>query len=193
MRLRHIYLDDSIYFITARTRNRYKFFENSEDKLMLIQAIKESVEQMHCGLFGWVVLSNHYHFLVKMKLGSDLPKLMKLINGRSSRRLKISQVRGLISPRTEISPRTKWRVWRDYWEKIVRTDREYFTYLNYIHHNPIKHGLTNKMADYQYSSYQNYLQKFGEFVMEDYFLTYPIINFSQEEEFSLFREKHHYH
>ncbi|MFA6392252.1 MAG: transposase [Patescibacteria group bacterium] len=187
MRSRHIYLDDAIYFVTARTRGRRKFFEQDKSKLLLAQIIKECVDQMHCKLFGWVVLSNHYHILVKIEHGNDLPKLMKLINGRSSRRLKKSLVCGLISPHTD------WRVWRDYWEKVVRTDKEYFTYLNYIHHNPVKHGLANSMADYQYSSYQNYLQKFGQFVMADYFFTYPIINFSQVEEFSLFREKNHYH
>ena len=49
---------------------------------------------------------------------------------------------------------------------------------NYIHHNPVKHGYAANMADWDYSSYQYYLSRYGEEWLADSFRRYPIIDFS---------------
>jgi putative transposase len=49
---------------------------------------------------------------------------------------------------------------------------------NYIHNNPVKHGYVNEMGDWDYSSYQYYLEKYGKEWMADVLAQYPVIDFT---------------
>jgi REP element-mobilizing transposase RayT len=53
------------------------------------------------------------------------------------------------------------KVWQDsYWDENIYTERFLCQKLNYIHHNPVRAGLVEDIANYPYSSYRNY--QFGE-------------------------------
>jgi putative transposase len=45
-------------------------------------------------------------------------------------------------------------IWqRRFWEHTIRDDRDYATHVDYIHFNPVKHGLVENAADWPYSSF----------------------------------------
>ncbi len=45
-------------------------------------------------------------------------------------------------------------IWqRRFWEHTIRDEEEYRAYCDYIHFNPVKHGLVNDPADWPYSTY----------------------------------------
>ena len=72
------------------------------------------------------------------------------------------------------------KIWYQYWDRIIRDERDYYTHLNYIHQNPIKHGLVktlDELANYQFCSYKNYLLKFGSEWLDDCFEQYPVVSF----------------
>jgi putative transposase len=46
-------------------------------------------------------------------------------------------------------------VWqRRYWEHTIRDDRDYAAHMDYIHFNPVKHGLVDNPADWPFSSFR---------------------------------------
>ena len=46
-------------------------------------------------------------------------------------------------------------IWqRRYWEHTIRDDRDMSTHLDYIHFNPVKHGLVAHPADWPHSSFR---------------------------------------
>jgi putative transposase len=46
-------------------------------------------------------------------------------------------------------------IWqRRYWEHTIRDERDYAAYFDYIHFNPVKHGLTERAADWPFSSFR---------------------------------------
>jgi putative transposase len=46
-------------------------------------------------------------------------------------------------------------IWqRRYWEHTIRDNRDYAAHMNYVHFNPIKHGLTDRLRDWPYSSFR---------------------------------------
>lgn len=62
---------------------------------------------------AWVVLPNHYHLLLKSRLGRDIGNLIGRLNGRTS-----YEINGL--------DRTHGRqVWYNYWDTCVRGDADY--------------------------------------------------------------------
>jgi len=62
-------------------------------------------------------------------------------------------------------PRTEWRsptrvrrgergIWqRRYWEHLIRDDRDFAAHMDYVHINPLKHGLVREVIDWPYSTF----------------------------------------
>ena len=48
-------------------------------------------------------------------------------------------------------------IWqKSFYDHVIRNNLDFIEKLNYIHKNPIKHGLTDNLDNYFWSSYQNY-------------------------------------
>jgi len=65
----------------------------------------------------------------------------------------------------------KYKIWhRSFYDFNIYTPHKFWQKLEYIHNNPIKHGLVSSLADFKYSSWKNY-----EFEDHSLFQTdYPI-------------------
>jgi len=59
--------------------------------------------------------------------------------------------------------RTKHRegtVWqRRFWEHCVRDERDFARHCDYIHYNPVKHGLARTPGEWVYSTFLRYVDK----------------------------------
>jgi len=50
-------------------------------------------------------------------------------------------------------------IWqRRYWEHLIRDDADMRQHIDYIHYNPVKHGLVKRAADWPWSSFQRYVK-----------------------------------
>lgn len=119
-------------------------------------------------LYGWVLLDNHYHLLFWIKQGIDLPKFFQNLHSNSSRLLNVSD------------KAVGRKIWHQYQDHGIRDERDFYTHLNYIHHNPVEHKYVKKMEDYKFSSYSDYLLKYGQEWVNSCFEQYPIIDFTRE-------------
>ncbi len=43
---------------------------------------------------------------------------------------------------------------RGYWEHTIRDDRDYAAHIDYIHFNPVKHGLAQEPSEWPFSSFR---------------------------------------
>ena len=51
-------------------------------------------------------------------------------------------------------------VWqRRYWEHAIRDDADLSRHIDYIHFNPVKHGLVSRVCDWPYSSFHRYVAR----------------------------------
>ncbi len=49
-------------------------------------------------------------------------------------------------------------VWQDrYWEHRIRDEDDYARHIDYIHVNPVKHGLVARARDWPYSSFHRFV------------------------------------
>lgn len=165
----HIYLDDTFYFITARTLKKVHLFNTNQKKQILLDVIKQAVNKYDCKFLAWIILDNHYHLLLKLLVGETLSGFVGNIHTNSSRLL--NQADNYIGR----------KVWWNYWDHCIRDEGDYYRHLNYIHQNPIKHGYVQKMEDYYFSSYKQYLSKYGTEWLHNCFEQYPIISFVTED------------
>ncbi len=49
-----------------------------------------------------------------------------------------------------------WR--RRFWEHAIRDEADYRHHVDYIHHNPVKHGYVARAADWPFSSFHRYVK-----------------------------------
>lgn len=71
-------------------------------------------------------------------------------------------------------------VWYQYVDRAMRNERDYYTHLNYIHQNPVKHGLAKRLPAYKWSSIRQFIERHGQEWVVDCFRTYPVADFQPE-------------
>ena len=74
------------------------------------------------------------------------------------------------------------KVFQNYWDVCIRNEKDFYTYFNYMHHNPVKHCYAKKMEDYAFSSFSYWLERKGDEWMFNCLEDFSIIDFSLDED-----------
>lgn len=120
-----------------------------------IDALRESVRRARLRkpfhVDAWVVLPDHMHCLWTLPEGdADFPRRWFAIKRAFSAALPASEPR---SP--TMARRGERGVWqRRYWEHVIRDERDYAIHMDYVHFNPVRHGLVANVSDWPYSSFR---------------------------------------
>jgi putative transposase len=48
---------------------------------------------------------------------------------------------------------------RRFWEHTIRDEGDFSRHVDYIHFNPVKHGLVSRMQDWPHSSFHRYVRQ----------------------------------
>ena len=80
-RREHWYIDNQVYFITARCRDKFPAFESDRAKAVFWDRFEHYSAEY--GFSPWVtsLLNNHYHTLGYLKVGQDLGPMMQRVHG----------------------------------------------------------------------------------------------------------------
>jgi putative transposase len=62
---------------------------------------------------------------------------------------------------------TIWQ--RRFWEHQIRNEDDLQRHIDYIHYNPVKHGLVEKIEDWPWSTYHKFVQSgfYGDMKLAD--------------------------
>ena len=97
-----------------------------------------------------VILPDHLHAVWRLPEGdSDYSTRWRLIKAGFTRQLKIDRI-----PASERKGRSLWA--RRFWEHSIRDEEDLRKHVEYVHGNPLKHGLAERMEDWPWSSYRRY-------------------------------------
>ena len=122
------------YFITCVTYDRRGILTASTD---LFLSCWNRIE-----LIAWVVLPDHFHAIVSVG-DKSISEIMHIFKVRYSRRF-----RDMYSP---------GRVWQNrFWDHMIRDQVDMNRHLDYVHYNPVKHGLVNQPSNWELSSFHDY-------------------------------------
>jgi len=99
------------------------------------------------------ILPDHIHALWQLPDGdADYASRLSLLKTGFSRGLPPAK-----RSRSKIRKREKGIWQRRYWEHAIRNDVDLERHVDYIHYNPVKHGLVTRVADWPYSSFHRYV------------------------------------
>ncbi|MGH6779567.1 MAG: REP-associated tyrosine transposase [Bradyrhizobium sp.] len=97
-----------------------------------------------------VVLPDHLHAVWTLPEGdADFATRWRLIKSAFSRSIAAGE--RVSASRATKAERGIWQ--RRYWERTIRDEDDFARHVNYVHINPVKHGLVTRVRDWPHSSF----------------------------------------
>ncbi len=165
--------DGRTYFFTVVTYKRQRFLCLKESREVLEEVIKEIRVSNPFVIRAWVLMPDHIHCIWTLPENDvDYSKRWGLIKSRYTKIAGKELVKNCQSTSSRKSKRegTVWQ--RRFWEHKIRNEKDYENHCNYIHYNPVKHGLASSPRDWKFSAFHRYVNN-GTY-SEDWGSTKPI-------------------
>lgn len=148
------------FFFTVVTYRRQPFLCHDAMRLALRQAIMSVRMTRPFSIDAWVLLPDHLHCIWTLPPGDgDYSQRWKVIKKSVSAACREQYRRAdMITPSKRRSAEsTIWQ--RRFWEHRIADDHDFARHADYIHHNPVKHGLVRSAADWPYSTFHQFVQR----------------------------------
>jgi putative transposase len=138
------YLAGGTYFFTVVTFERKPIFTNEDRVEVLRQAFRKVIATRPFQIDAMVILPEHLHCIWRMPEGdADYSSRWREIKKRVSRQIS-----------TTTNARNERMVWqRRFWEHTIRDEEDWRKHVDYIHFNPVKHGLAVSPGEWPWSSF----------------------------------------
>jgi len=142
------------FFFTVVTLNRQPILCDEPVRRALHEAVGAVRLARRFRIDAWVLLPDHLHCIWTLpEDDEDISTRWALIKRDVAR-----QVGGLYFNRQLMSSsKQKHReatIWqRRFWEHCIRDEVDYRRHFEYLHFNPVKHGLVSRVADWPYSTF----------------------------------------
>ena len=153
-------LPGGIFFFTVITYHRRKILTRTESRAFLRMVINKTQKKYPFIIEAWVLLPEHLHCVWRMPQNDANYSLRwRLIKSGFSRHAK-----SLFHKPEQMTPSQKQRhevtIWqRRFWEHQISDENDYQKHIDYIHYNPVKHGLVTRVKDWPYSTFHRYVKK----------------------------------
>ena len=158
-----------LYHIVFRGINRQNIFEEDTDYQKMIDILKDLKVEMTFEIYVYCFMNNHVHFLLKEKNRGDISLIMKRLLTKYVKwyNKKYSRIGTLIANRYKSHP--------------VEIDKYFLSVVRYIHQNPIRAKIVERLEDYKWSSYNEYIT--GNKIIADKSSVLKMINKNNFEDF----------
>ncbi len=153
VRYRRNFLSGGTFFITATLADR-KSRVLVEYVEPLRTAMRLTRRRYPFGIDAVVVLPDHLHIVMTLPDGdADFSIRWSLIKRRFTS--AVASAGAPVARHANGEP-TLWQ--RRFWEHTIRDDRDFERHVDYIHYNPVRHGLVGRVRDWPHSSFHRYVR-----------------------------------
>lgn len=133
----------ALYHLLSRGNGGQDIFYTDFDRTLFINLLEELVQRFNIEIYAYVLMSNHYHLLLKT-LDPNLSKVMQWFGTTYTRKFNLNH-------------HTNGHLFQGRFKSIIVENDVYLLRLScYIHRNPVRAGLVDRLADYPWSSYPFY-------------------------------------
>lgn len=137
---------NTFYHVLSRGNERREIFRNEKDHHRFLETLGRMVERFKLEVHAYVLMKNHFHLLVQTK-EANLSRALQWLevsysvwfNRRHHRSGHLFQGR--------------------FKNFLIENDRYFTAMCLYIHGNPLRAGIVQRLSDYRWSSYQAYADK----------------------------------
>jgi putative transposase len=153
---------NQVYFTTTKCLDWKPLLAHDSIKDILIQSLTYLVNDGRVSVFGFVIMTHHFHLLWKITEGHRREHVqrdfLKFTAQRILKELRAEDTIQFSKLWVALSDR-EYQVWARHslnvpiWSSFVWQQK-----LGYIHANPVRGGFCKRREDYKYSSFRSYQQ-----------------------------------
>ena len=164
---------NGIYHVMLRGANKQEIFHDDRDNKKFLDTLKKYKDESGMSVYAWCLMNNHAHLLVK-EAEEGLSVTMK--------RITVSY-----AAYYNLKYQTTGHLFQDRFRSESVESRRYFmTVIRYIHQNPVKAGIVERIDGWPWSSYLAY---FGQKTYPDDLLKSNKVLQMVSEDLTIAREK----
>ena len=157
MQYRRAKTPGATYFFTLVTHNRRPILCQPENIALLRDAFRYAMKNHPLKIDAIAILPDHLHAIWTLPVkDADFSMRWRLIKSYFSRRYCGEERGKMTESRQKKGEKAIWQ--RRFWEHQIRSDRDFVNHVEYIHYNPVRHGLVAAPKDWQYSSFHRYVE-----------------------------------
>jgi len=135
--------EGALYHLLSRGNERGDIFVDQRDRQRFLDTIEEMSQRFEIDIFAYVLMSNHYHLLLRTRR-ANLKKAMHWFGTTYTQRFNRRHFRS-------------GHLFQGRYKSIIVQNDAYLLQLScYIHRNPLRAGIVMRLADYRWSSYRVY-------------------------------------
>lgn len=156
MDYRRVWVEGGTYFFTVNLLER----KGNDLLVRYIDVLRAAVAQVKIKypfiIHGWVVLPDHIHCVIELPEGdANFAVRWRLIKILFSKGLPRDEHRSMV--RIHRKERGIWQ--RRYWEHLIRDQQDFQNHMNYVHINPVKHGLVQRVSEWPFSTFHSLVKR----------------------------------
>ena len=149
MNIKRYYVANAIIFITQVVDHRTPIFAHAPfiDQL---RATLRNVKALHpFDMLGYIFLPEHFHLLIRPTGASNFSQIMQSLKRNFT-----------LDYKAQIGIKGRMKFWqKGFWDHIIRDETDFQRHLDYIHYNPVHHGLAATPESWPHSSFSHWQQR----------------------------------
>jgi putative transposase len=136
-----IFEPDGVYHVASRGSDRRPIFRGDVDRELFLDHLERTFERYRLPCITYCLMNNHYHLIVQTP-DQRLSKAMQELNG------------GYSTLFNSIHSRSAHLFRNRFMAQLIDSDEHLLTACRYVAHNPVRAGLCETPAAWEWSSYR---------------------------------------
>ena len=156
---RRSFIPGGTYFFTVVTYHRLPILVTKEARNILRLALKDVKRRFPFSIDAVCLLPDHVHCIWTLPEGDAnysvrWGEIKRIFSTKYQKMMSLNEPRSLSREK-----RGEAAVWqRRFWEHTLRDEEDFRRHLDYIHYNPVKHGLVERVSEWEWSSFHRYVR-----------------------------------
>jgi putative transposase len=143
------YIPNSLVFITSVTCDRKPLFRDLANLEIYSQTLQKVKELYPFRLIAFVILYDHFHWLMCCEEPNNFSQILHSFKRNFTINYKKSK--GIVEP---------VNLWQErFWDHVIRNENDLNNHFDYIHWNPVKHGLAASPSEWEHSSFHSFVKE----------------------------------
>src|SRR3954468_8249170 len=127
------------YHVATKGNNDAPVFQDDYDRTVFLQILERVRRHFRWRIHASCLLGNHYHLLLETPF-ANLSDGMRDLNGQYAKAFNARHGR-------------KHHVFgQRFWSRVIESEEDYATCLDYIAQNPVHHGFARRLGDWRWAS-----------------------------------------
>ena len=155
---RRAFVKGGTFFFTVATYERRPLFAEGSAVDALRDSFKRVMAAYPFEVDSAVIMPDHLHCIWMLPEGdSDFSLRWRLVKSGFTHSRPVTSAKAVSDSRLKKKEKGVWQ--RRFWEHMIRDEADLSRHRDYIHYNPVKHGLAASPNEWKHSSFERFVKR----------------------------------